>query len=66
MGDIGYFDIYDSGTVIASVPLEAEGTHEVEIKNIEFKNNLNVEFRIFVNKGATVKVEELSCKELKK
>lgn len=65
-GNIGYFDIYDSGTVIASVPLESAGTHKVELKNIEFKDNSKVEFRVFINKGATVKVEELSYKEIEK
>lgn len=65
-GNIGYFDIYDSGTVIASVPLEAAGTHKVELKNIEFKDNMNVEFRVFVNEGAVIKIEELSYKEIEK
>jgi hypothetical protein len=63
-GETGYFEVFDSGEVIAVSNLEGVGCHEIVLDNIIFENNQSVEFRVYANPGSIIKVEGIGYQEV--
>ena len=58
--NVGVFDINSNTTILYSQELKKElGQHLLILKNQQFDNTKNIEFRVFANEGAVVRIDSI-------